>query len=372
MNTVVRISQHDDRLEAASRWVLELDEGLSTSSREVLKTWLAEHPKNVNEFLEVAKVWDKTDELKRLADLFPADIFSRERAGRDRAWANFGAGRAVAAASLAVTAGLLLFLRLGIDLPGFRNDQSLVAQSALNYETAVGEQSSVLLSDGSVVVLNTNSHLEVSYSKSARVLQLHRGEIHVEVAKDISRPLSVIAGDRIVQAVGTSFSVEITHRQQVEVVVIDGKVVVGVSVASVRPDNDSSTNGATSRYPGIVIPPVLAQSDANTVNAGEELVLGTMDDVAVPVPMSADEIEVKLSWREGRLIFRSEPLEIALKEVERYTTVEFVFLDEALKTRLMTGRYRAGDVEALLLALRANFNITYEYESENRVLLSSL
>lgn len=380
MNTVVPISQHDDRLETASRWVLALDEGLSPSGCEELKTWLAEDPQNVSEFLEVAKVWDKTEDLKRLADLFPAGLFSHEQVGRDRASpahrsrSGFGLGGIAAAASLVlvVAAGFWLLLRLNIDPTSAGSKQLAEAQSVLNYETAVGRQSSAILPDGSKMVLNTNSRVQVVYSESARVLLLHRGEIHIEVTEDITRPLSVVAGDRIVQAVGTSFSVEITDQQHVEVVVTDGKVVVGISPADIRANVESSTDDTIFGHFSIAIPPVLAQSDTNTVNAGEELVLGTVDDVAVPVPVSADEIEVKLSWREGRLVFRSEPLEKALREVERYTTVEFVFLDEELKTRSMTGRYRAGDVDALLLALRANFNITHEYESENRVLLSSL
>jgi len=72
------------------------------------------------------------------------------------------------------------------------------------------------------------------------------------------------------------------------------------------------------------------------------------------------------------LIFRSEPLEQALREVERYTTVEFVVLDESLKSKLLTGRFRTGDVETLLVLLRENFNIHHEFDGENRVLLSSL
>ena len=380
MNTVVRISQQDVRLETASRWVLKLDEGLSPSDYRALETWLAADPSNIAEFLEVARVWDKTENLKRLSRLFPADLFPHEPVGHNQAaparWPKrrFRVAGIAAAASafLIATIGFLLFPQLDVNPPGVEATSPPAPHRALNYETAIGEQSNVVLPDGSAMVLNTNSKVRVLYSASARVLLLYRGEIHIEVAEDAARPLSVVAGNRIVQAVGTSFSVEITEQQHIEVVVTDGKVVVGVRPAASSTDGASPTNDATFRNLAVVVPPVLAQSDTNTVVAGEELVFDTMSGVAVPVAMSADDIEVKLSWREGRLIFRSEPLEKALQEVERYTTVEFVFLDEELKTQSMTGRYRAGDVEALLLALRANFNIKHEYESETRVLLSSL
>lgn len=373
MNSVVPISQSEQRLEVASRWILKMDEGLTEADREGLKAWLAKHPKNTAELLDVAKIWDKMGDLSRLADLFPADIFTQAPAGRhgkahDRPrpalWLQpwFSTLRVVAAAAslvVVVTAAYVLSSRLDPD--GLVADQTLAQASAVHrYETAIGEQSTVVLPDGTVVILNTNSRISVVYSSDARVLQLHRGEIHIDVATDLTRPLSVVAGDRILQAVGTSFSVEITENSEIELVVTEGKVVVGIRL----PGDPALGNGP------MIVPPLLAQSATNTVVAGEELLLGA--PAAVITPVSAEELEVKLSWREGRLIFRGEPLEEALAEVERYTTIEFVFLDEEIKKRSVSGRFRAGDVEALLIALRLNFNITHEYSGDGRVLLSSL
>ena len=105
------------------------------------------------------------------------------------------------------------------------------------------------------------------------------------------------------------------------------------------------------------------------MSTGESVILAAAGPLRKT--LLSDDIEVELSWREGRLIFRSEPLEEALREVERYTTVEFVILDESLRTRTLSGRFRAGDVEALLLSLRVNFGITHEFDGERRVLLSS-
>lgn len=347
MSNVVTISRDDERLEAANRWIVMVDEGLSDDDRQALEAWLAEDPKNLSELLEAARVWDGTENLSRLADLFPqAAARRRYRPGL--------IPTAVAAGLIAATVSALFWLT-DIFPREAESQPPHMAQNARAYETEVGEQSTALLSDGTVMVLNTNTRVAVTYTANARVLRLERGEIHIEVAEDPARPLSVMAGDRIVQARGTAFSVEITHDHKVEVVVTEGKVVVGIREAD-------QAQG--------VAPPVITQSSSNTVKAGEELLLGAPEEAITPV--SAEDIEVKLSWREGSLIFRGEPLEEALTEVERYTTVEFVFLDEALKHRSVSGRYRAGDVEALLTVLRINFNITYEYSDDGRVLLSSL
>lgn len=357
MTTVVRISQDDERLDAASRWILKMAEGLSSAERQSLEAWLSEHPKNGAELVDVAKAWDKLDSLTRLADLFPIEhantVVSKRRLHLpDSGWLP-------AAASVLAIATAALLLALSVDMEGLVGDQTMAVRGA-SYETTIGEQLIVDLADGTVLSLNTNSQVNVNYSESARVLRLSRGEIHIQVAHETNRPLFVVAEDRVVQAVGTAFRVEIMEDQRMGLMVTEGKVVVGMRLKS-----DNKLSGKP-----IPVPPILAESETKAVAAGEELVLGAPEEIVVPV--SAEEIEVKLSWREGRLIFRSEPLERALAEVERYTTVEFVFMDEKLKSRSLSGRYRTGDVEALLLALEANFGIRYEYAGEDRVLLSSL
>jgi transmembrane sensor len=97
--------------------------------------------------------------------------------------------------------------------------------------------------------------------------------------------------------------------------------------------------------------------------------LGQVNDA--PQPIAADEIDVRLSWRDGNLIFRGQPLIEALNEIERYTPVEFVITDEKLKTVRVAGMFKAGDVEGLLETLRQNFNITYERVGTETIVIKS-
>ncbi len=360
MNTVVSISRDDERLEAASRWILRIDEGmLSAGDKAALGAWLDEDPRHRDVLLEVAAVWDKADALARLADIFPHEITDRQvpYVAQRRPWT---IGTAIAASLIVLAVSITMLLpRPETALDGA---PTIPTQSAA-YETAIGEQKTVLLPDGSEVVLNTNSQLSLTFTASARVLHLARGEILVRVAKE-DRPLSVVAADQIVQAKGTEFTVEITGEKHVEVVVTEGKVVVGIR------QTPGGLHGADNQdVDSFVLPPVLAQLADNTLSAGEEVTLGEPD--AAKKVLTADEIEVRLSWKEGRLIFRSEPLEKALQEVERYTTVEFVLLDDDLKSELVSGIFRTGDVEGLLASLELNGKIVHKFDSENRVLLSS-
>ena len=342
-----RDERKDDRLDSASRWVARMDRGLTGAEEEELGLWLAADRGNAEELLKLTRRWDRMESLSQLAGLFPEPEPHppRRKRGPRLRWS-------VAAVPVVLLAAVATYWWAGFDREGPVRAPAL--EFAAAYETGVGEQATETLEDGTVVLLNTRSHVRVEYSADARILHLDRGEIHVAVARDASRPFSVVAGDRIVQAVGTAFSVQITDQQQIELTVTEGTVVVGLS-------SDASRGSS---------PPVLVQSAQNTVQAGEEVLLG--QEPSTPRPLSAEEIEVKLSWREGRLVFRGEPLEAALAEMERYTEVRFEFLDDEIKTREVVGRFRTDDVDGLLLALRLNFDIAHERIEDGRVLLSSL
>ena len=91
------------------------------------------------------------------------------------------------------------------------------------YTTGVGEQKTVQLADNSIVQLNTNSRLEVHYSDSTRRLNLSQGEAHFDVAHNPNRPFEVYAGQGLVRAIGTAFTVHI-RKIDVEVIVTEGTV----------------------------------------------------------------------------------------------------------------------------------------------------
>ncbi len=349
MTNIYELPKTKNRYDEASIWVARLDRGLSAAEQRALKTWMAADPENQTVLLEMTRIWDKTTELSRLAELFP------EPAPHTVTLPLRSLAMAASVVAVMLAAAWILFSITPGDEP--------VALQAVEqplsdtvYETAIGEQSTVNLPDGSQVVLNTNSRIEVEYTVTYRLLRLKRGEIHVQVAEDKARPLSVIAGGKIVQAVGTAFSLEITSDHQIELVVTAGKVLVGVRDVPI-----SGVAGNT---------PVVLKPDSVLVAAGEELVLGAREEEIIEV--SPAEIEIKLSWREGNLIFRGESLEEAMTEIGRYTTVEFVILDDELKRLRIAGLFKAGDVDGLLATLRENFDISNQRTEDGKILLTSL
>ena len=80
-------------------------------------------------------------------------------------------------------------------------------RSGERHTTAIGEQVTVRLDDGSKIQLNTDSELSVRFSKAERRLVLERGQAFFDVAHDPARPFVVDAGKASVRALGTRFDV---------------------------------------------------------------------------------------------------------------------------------------------------------------------
>ena len=355
--------------EQASEWLALLDkyegnqQAMPDSEKRALQHWLAADEAHQRILFEMAQLWDKMDALSRLSDLF-ADKRSGIKTSRP----------------LAIAASVLLAGFIGLfsfNLTGDRfwggDSQALIAASNGLYQTAIGEHSTVTLSDGSQLKLNTNTQVTVSYTASERLIHLRRGEVNVSVAKDASRPLSVLAGSKYIQAVGTEFNIEISSEQNIELIVTEGKVRVGVHDANIRqPSNIAQVNNGESG--SVLLNQNGLAQPALTVSAGEELMLGSTQDKQISeavVDVTPEDIEVRLSWQRGNLVFTGEPLGEAVKEVGRYTSVEFVFLDEDLKKVRVAGLFKAGDVDGLLAALRENFNIVSQRVDDQKVLLSA-
>ena len=339
MNNVYDISDQDRRYDEASTWIARIDRELSTDEEAELRTFLADD-RNRELFLEMARLWDKMDALSRLAEILP-DVEHRPRRSH---------GLAIAA-SLIVAAVAVAWFAVPW-LTGDRPEFETIAQTTAVYETAVGEQSTVSLSDGTVLVLNTDSRVRVSYSHESRYIDLDRGEIHVTVARDPLRPLMVRTDSSIIQALGTQFNVEITSDRRVEVIVVEGVVLIGV--------NDPESAVAQTR---------LAPESATRLTGGSRAVLGPAEEQVERI--EPREIEVKLSWTDGNIVFRGESLEEAIAEVGRYTDVEFVFLDDRARQVRVVGRFKTGDVDSLLANLEANLDISYQRLDDDEVLLSS-
>jgi transmembrane sensor len=210
-------------------------------------------------------------------------------------------------------------------------------QSPMILQTAVGKQSSVTLQDGSVVSLNTNSKVSVVWSRTARHIDLVRGEARFEVARDASRPFTVATATATVRALGTVFNVR-AEPLAAQVAVLEGQVEVTLAAAS-EPAADAPAT--TSEGPGSLQSPTIervrlgAGERASVTRAGIQTNAGP-------------SIEAVAAWTQQRLVFRDQPLAAVIREFNRYRTHPLVLDDGALAEMKISGVFDANDPDSLI------------------------
>ena len=353
MSNVHRIRDRAAIDDEAAQWVWRLDaDEVSPQTESAYRAWLEADPRHREAMEEYTKVWHRLDDLAVLKSASKVRTVRRGVNEEERQrlfpvplrWLRFAAAAAVL--SVAV------FLTYHFGGPGMR--ASLVTNES--YATAIGQQRTIELADGSVVELNTNSIVDVAFTRSERLVRLNKGEAHFAVEKNPDRPFIVEAGDTRVRAVGTAFSVYVAPQLPVQVIVTEGEV----AVIDVPPAPSS-------------VSPVSAEArptpQAVHLEAGERLGNDT-DAPRRVMAVSSAEMTKELAWRNGMLIFEGDPLEFVVEELSRYTQARFVIVDDSIRERRVGGRFKTDDVEGLLSVLEKGLAIEVRRQGNSIILLA--
>ncbi|WP_237717208.1 FecR family protein [Cupriavidus basilensis] len=189
-----------------------------------------------------------------------------------------------------------------------------------SFSTAPGERQRVTLPDGSVVELNTRTRLSVRFEPGLRAVTLADGEAMFEVAHANERPFVVDAGSGTVTVTGTRFDV---RRDGAEVAVAVESGSVGVQGRSAAPSAAHLSAGLGTRI------------------AGDGRV----------APAAAVDLGAAMAWREGKLLFKDQPLSLVAAEVSRYRRSPVRISDAGTGALRLSSVFRADDTDALLAAL---------------------
>ena len=218
------------------------------------------------------------------------------------------------------------------------------------YETGIGEQRIVELEDHSLIALDAATRLHVRYSKDARIVDLKRGQAQFTVAADAARPFKVQAGGQTIIALGTVFTVEFTD-QKVHVAMMEGRVAVTAGDSSPRLRLPSPSD-VGNPHPSSSTPPSPSDGEGLGVGnatielaAGEELHVNREGHATVTP--NAD-IEAATAWRQGKIIFRAEPIGEAIERLNRYSRVQIKVDDPTLAARNISGIFEAGDTQGFV------------------------
>jgi transmembrane sensor len=332
--------ERETLMEAAQRWELTLSKG-GAAEKAQFAAWIRRSPEHLQAYLQhlaLQTELEGVDAEKELAldvllrkaltnvvPLTPPVSAHREpsRSGFLR-WPRYAYAAAAVALLTFATVSFYWFHR---------------APVWTDYVTAVGEQRRITLSDGSIIELNTASHIRVALGPRARNVELVAGEAEFVVQHRADWPYRVQLRNGAVEDLGTQFSIYLRSDATVAVSVLEGRV-------QFLPNSQSPHSAETDS----TAPPEMQ------VQAGEAVYLDPAGAVVRRSKVNAMEFA---SWRQHRLWFDSSSLSEITTEFNRYNSRKIILapgMDAAEKR--YTASWDPYDPEAFIRYLKSDSSLT--------------
>ena len=335
--------------QASFWWVLLNNSDWTLADHQAFGEWVSRSPERVELFLRTARLtrvlksnklrWPDTpvmDLIRQAKESAASDVIEfgnanathtpvapahTSAAGREqrRSFADFALALRSPAMRLprAIASGAAVVITLAVGL--------FLYSSPERYATAVGEQRSVVLADGSVVMLNTSSVIEVRIRKDHRIVKLLSGEVLFQVAHDVTRPFDVGVGDTTVRALGTQFNVS-RKAASTTVTVVEGKVAIFNA-----PDDTK-------------IGPETTEVSKLPLEAGEQV---TVRPRTVVHAVHAD-VARATAWTQRKLVFEHQSLGDVANEFNRYNRQIIEIRGAELRAQDVTGVFEANEPDSFV------------------------
>ena len=321
--------------DAAAYWLVALKS--PDVPPQMLKRWekWISVPTHKHAFDEAQKLWERLDEVP--APTWPTDAEVTEDTydGSVPVWVFEEKREAVSRQrhhvrhswiGLAAVVGLIA---MGLGLVKVVLESSERRSPGMTvFETKVTQHESVVLTDGSQIQMGGRTAVTANITREVRLVVMDRGEAIFTIAHDSQRPFRVLAGGGMITAIGTEFNVRRLD-DVVVVTVTEGTVEVAPASAMTAGDGRNFPHG-------------------QRVTRGETISYdadGKLGDVR-----KAD-LGVTMSWRNGRLQYRSEPLNRVVQDINRYSRKSVTIADAAAGTILYSGTVFERDIDDWLAAL---------------------
>lgn len=312
----------DQATDEALDWFLRLGEDRDADTLAAFDRWCQSDPARAAAFDELARL-HAMPALRRatLTDAARLRVQERQSGRTTLKGSEHGLGRG---RFVGVAAAALLLLSIAV----VHQYPVLMLRWQSDYVTVTGERRSIILPDGSTVLMNTASAIALDFENEHRRVTLLDGEAFFDVHHDPAHPFVVTGHYAEVTVTGTAFSVRADA--DADVVVLErGRVEVR---------RTSGMGGAETLQPGQMV---------------------TASRQGLSAIRSTDPTRT-LAWRDGRIIFQDRPFGQALADLQRYFDGSVVMVGNRLARRPVSGNYRIDDPEAAIrtLAIAAGASVT--------------
>lgn len=217
-----------------------------------------------------------------------------------------------------------------------------------HYATSVAESREVVLADGSRVLLDADSDINVNYGTSKRYVVLNRGSAFFEVSRDPSRAFVVASGAVEVEVTGTEFDVQ-RKQNAVYIAVEQGSVSVSQPLPGWSEKNAVSNGQGWSRRKGATMAKIVL-GPGQAVKAHRLDGLGEIENVATAF---------LASWRMGKLVYINRSLGEIVQDMNRYSYSRVAISSEAKNLKL-SGTFDVNNIPAMLNVIQAALPVELE------------
>jgi transmembrane sensor len=314
----------------AEQWFARLlDRNCSPEERAAFERWRSADPSHAAAYRELELLWKRSEEAVKN----PAVMAAARRALRSEPEARTPR-RWLVPAMAASLAALVAVLALPRWLSPATEPAGMV------YSTAAGQQRTVQLADGSLILLDTDSEVSVRYSSSTRRVDLTHGRAQFSVQGNHAWPFVVHAGNGTVTAVGTEFQVRLND-ESTDVALLKGKL----AIATRAPDG-------TAHLASLV--------------GGESLAFDEHGDIT---PVHSLDLQQAQGWTQGKLFVHDWRLPQLLLEMNRYNRTKLSVGDPSLQNVHISGIFRTNDQQTFLQLLQQGWAIRAKRVSDTQIVL---
>ncbi len=330
------------QIEMAIEWLVKLQSPLfSDADKQNFDHWLEEKIEHQLAYIEAEALWEAANAVEPMRTTQAGDQASVSKltspaskpvAGKKRVW--WG--------SLAAVAMLILAIFVVVQQPQQKT-----------FRTQIGQSESVVLNDGSVVTLNTNTQIRIIMEGAIRKVNLLQGEAFFDIAPDKQRPFVIETPYGFVKVLGTRFNVQVDTADYAAVTVAHGLV-------SVTPKNQVALQQFINAD----------FSDTNLLKPGEQV---NMHADHLDAVITGTDIESVRSWVTGVQIYDGIPLGNVIQDLNRYYSTQLALGDAELADEAVVGAISLHDLDAVLEVFKSSFNLAVHYDDlHNRIILTRL
>jgi len=319
------------------------------------KKWIEEHPENSNEILKAKKfIQSLKFEEKELSSSELDAVFGRiVKSNKTRSLSflekvvsiRFLHGNSLkiaSAISLLILSSFLLYFYIYSD-----SKKELLTQAGsiewMEVITGRGEQTKVVLPDGSVVNLNYESSLRYpsEFTDFSRSVELS-GEAFFDVVHNKERPFKVSAGGFETRVLGTTFNVNsYVENPEIKISLVSGKIKV------LQLDEKLMKMDSILLIPG---------EQMSFVKSSNEIFKGSFN------------VDGTIAWKDGVIVFNEVNFYQFIEKLEKWYDVNFQVFGPYPANWTFNGRYENEELEDILIGVQFVYDLDYSIQGNNIIL----